>query len=144
MDNDIINNFFYTCLIWEETSLMSSETPKEQTFRRAQQDSGSWTPVGLKLFACLCVLSRLESDVMMAGWNMLEKARAEYRQDSLCWGGGRQKEGVIWGGRWGCVCVCVLGYQNSLQERNRICYFTYSSGSVGVSLHIQTAAGEAK
>ncbi len=39
------------------------------------------------------VSAHLESDVTMAGWNMLENANPEYRQDSLYWGGGRQRVG---------------------------------------------------
>lgn len=39
------------------------------------------------------VSAHLESDVMMSGWNMLENASAEYRQDGLYRGGGRQRVG---------------------------------------------------
>lgn len=80
----------------------------------------SWTLVWLKLWIIrpMCVFvhvhvsAHLESDVILARWNMLEYS--EYPTGAL---GGRGWGNMSW-------LMRVLGYQNSLEERNSICYFT--------------------
>lgn len=109
-----------------------------------EYDSGCESPdqricVWVCVFVCLseCVRAhvsvRLQGDVMMAGWNIVGKKKSvqsTYRTVSTGAVGGRG-----WGSlrQWMCVivCVCVLLYQNSLQERNRIFLSTWVQGAWG-------------
>lgn len=107
----------------------------------------SWTLVWLKLWitsptcvcpsSCVCSFRKWCHDGRMEHCGKCH-CRVHTEQSLL----GQQEAGGGVIRRGGRVC---WGYQNSLQERNRIFYFSWvQSRSLGVLLQTQTAAEEAK